>query len=64
MMLYICTKFCEKYLKGFQSFSLFSRHDFQTEIFKGEKFHENVSGVMVLVLCTSPDGALYFYQVP
>ena len=42
----------------------FSRQDFQTEIFEGEKFHKNANGVMILVLCTSPDDALYFYQVP
>ena len=60
MMLYICTKFHDNISKGFQ----ISRHDFQTEIFKGEKFYKNVNVVMVLVLCTSPDSALYFYQVP
>ena len=29
------------------------------QIFKGELFHKNVGGVMVLVLCTSSDDAFY-----
>ena len=62
MMLYICTKFRESISKGFKVF--FIRHDFQTEIFNGEKFHKKVNGVIFLVLCISPDGALCFYQVP
>ena len=61
MMLYICTKFRENISKGFK---VFEQIDFQTEISKGEKFHKNVGGIMVIVLCTSPDSALYFYQVP
>ena len=40
-----------------------SRHVFQTETFKGELFHKNVDGVMVIVLGTSPDGAFRLYQV-
>ena len=39
-----------------------SRHNFQTKIFQGEYFHKIVNGLMVLVLCTLPDGALYFYK--
>ena len=61
MAIYICTKFRENISKGLK---IFSRHNFQTEIFKGEKFHKNINGVIVLVHCKSPDGALYFYQVP
>ena len=61
MMLYIVPSF----VKISQRVSkFFSRLNLQTEIFKGEKFHKNVNGVMVLVLCTSPDSALYFYIVP
>ena len=30
---------------------------------KGNNSIKHVDGVMVLVFCTSPDGALYLYQV-
>ena len=39
-----------------------SRHDFQTEIWKGNNSIQTVDGVMVLVLCSSSDDALYLYQ--
>ena len=39
------------------------RHNVQTEILKGNNSIKNVDGVMVLVLCSLPDGALYLYQV-
>ena len=62
MMLNICTKFRENISKCFKIFRADTIS--KTEIFKREKFHKNVNGVIVLVLCTSPDSALYFYQVP
>ena len=47
-----------------------SKHDFQIEIFKGEYFHKNVNGVIVLVLCNLPDseewsgGAMVLDKLP
>ena len=59
MTLYICTKFQQNISKGFRVIE-----QTHTEIYKGAKFHKkNVGGVTVLVLCTSPDNALYLSQV-
>ena len=53
MMLYICTKFRKKYLKGFQSFAAdaISKLKFS----KGNNSIKKINGVMVLVFCTLPD---------
>ena len=37
---------------------LLSGHDFQ-----GELFSRNVGGIVVLILCSSPDNAIYLYQI-
>ena len=59
MMLYICTKFRENISKGFK---VFEQTRFQKLKFsKGNNSINNENGVMVLVLCTWPDSALYFY---
>ena len=58
MTLYICTKFQKQYLKGFQSYKLNMYQNLQRAL-----FHENIDGVMILVLCTSPDTALYLSQI-
>ena len=76
MILYISTKICENISKGFRVIEwtsymkiskrvskLLSGHDFQTEIFQGAQFRKNVGEVMVLVLSTSSENALYMYQV-
>ena len=60
-MLYICTKFQEKYPKGFQSYQ-----DDAVCIMKFSKGLNSVNsfgGVMVLILSTLSDGVLYLYQV-
>ena len=60
MKLYICTKVCGKT----QQFSkLLSKHDFQTEIFKGHNSLKNVGKVMVLNLCTTSYDALYLVYI-
>ena len=61
VMLYISTKFCENYLKRYQSY----RADTISilKITKGNNSAKNVSGVTFLYLCTSSGHALYFYQV-
>ena len=58
MTLYICTKFQENISKDFKVIK--GTH---TEITKGHNSIKYVDGVTVLVLCTSPDNALYFSQV-
>ena len=58
IILYTCTKFQENISKGFRVIE--RTH---TEIYKGAQFHKNVSGVMILVLYTSPDNALYLSQI-
>ena len=60
MMLYICTKFCEKKMKNLQ---LLKGHYFQTEIFKGHNSLKNVGQLMVLNIYTLSYDALYLYQV-
>ena len=60
-MLYICTKFHENISRGFSVIE--QKHDFHSEIFKGQNFVKNVDGVTVLVLCISSDDALYLYKV-
>ena len=60
MMLYICTKFQENISKGFTVTA-----DVIC-IMKFTKEHnsvKSVDGVIVPVLCTSSDNALYLYQV-
>ena len=57
IVLYICTKFQEKYLKGFQSYQ-----EDAVCILKFSKGHTSVNsvgGVMALVLSTLSDGVLY-----
>ena len=58
MMLYISTKKISHKVP-----ELLSGHNFYTKIYNGGKFHKNISRIMVLVLCTSPDNAFYLYQV-
>ena len=58
MTLYICTKFQENISKDFRVIE--RTH---TEIYKGALFHKNEGGVMVIVLCTLPENALYLNQV-
>ena len=58
MMLYICTKLQKNISKGFRV-----TERTHTKIYKEAYFHRNVDGVMELVLCTSPDNALYLSQV-
>ena len=55
IVFYICTKFNENISKGFK-------------VIEGTQFprgimSKNVGGAMVLVLCSSPDNALYLYQI-
>ena len=57
--LYICTNLRDNISKGFK---LLSRHDFHSDIFKGTYLRKNVGGVMVHVLYTKSDNALYLYQ--
>ena len=58
MMLYICTKFQEKYLKGFQSY----REDAVCimKFSKGLNSVNSFGGVMVLVLSTLSDWCFIF----
>ena len=42
---------------------LLSEHNVPTEIFKGAQFHQDVGGVLVLNLCTWPNGDICLYQV-
>ena len=58
MALYICTKFQENISKGFRI-----TKQSHTKIYLGVKFHKNVGGVTILILCISPDNALYLSQV-
>ena len=61
MMLYSCTKFQNKYLKGFQSYQ-----EDAVCILKFSKEHNcvnSVDGVMALVLTILSDSVLYLYQV-
>ena len=63
-MFYICTKLCRSISYGFRVTDLNSRVDARVvTIYKGAQFRKTVDGVMVLNLCTSPDDALYLYQV-
>ena len=58
LTLYICTKFQENISRGFRVTEWT-----HTDIYKGALSHNNVDGVMVLVLCTYSDNALYLSQV-
>ena len=60
MMVYICTKFYENILVGMK---IIERTRFTWEKFQRHNSVKNVGGVMVLVLCTSSDGGLYFNKV-
>ena len=53
IMLYIFTEFCENISKGLKVIVKFA---------KGHNSIKHVGGVVVLVLCTSFDDALYLYQ--
>ena len=55
MVLYVSIKFHENISKGFKVIE-------PTQFPRGI-IQQNVSGVMVLVLCTSSDDALYLYKV-
>ena len=60
-MIYICTKFHDNISKDFL---VIERARFPIFIFsKGNNSVEKVSGVMVLVLCTSSDHILHLYKV-
>ena len=59
MTLYICTKFQENISKGFRVNERTHTENLQ----RGINSIRNVDGVTVLVLCTSPDNALYFSKV-
>ena len=48
---------------SFTVLKILSGHYFQTENYRGTLCGENASGVMVLILCTLSDRALYLYQV-
>ena len=61
MMLYISMNFHENILKGFQVIER-ARND-QCQILKGNNYKTVQTRVMVLVLCTWSDDALYFYEV-
>ena len=56
-MLYICTKFCENISKdlGVIAISI-------VKFAKGHNSVKKLGGVMVLVLCTCYDDALYLHQ--
>ena len=65
MVLVLCTSpdtafiFLPSSMKISQRVSkLLSRHDFQ-----GKYFSRNVGEVMVLVISSSPDNAIYLYQI-
>ena len=58
MILYICTKFQENISKGCRVIE--RTH---TGIYKGDNSIKKFGGVTVLILCTSPDNALYLRQV-
>ena len=62
MMLYICTKFHKKYLKGFLRVILRTRFPI-FKFSKGNNSVKNVGGVKVFVLCLLSDDALYLYKV-
>ena len=53
-----CIKFQEIISKGFRV-----TEQSDTKIYKEVLFYINVGGIMVLVLCTLPDNALYLRQV-
>ena len=61
MMLYISMKFHENILNGFQVFER-TRND-HWQISKGNNSKNVFTRVMVLVVCTSSDNALYFYEI-
>ena len=61
IMLYICTRFCEKYPEGFGSSSADTISS--VKFAEGHNSVKNVDGVMVLVLYMSFDDALYWYKV-
>ena len=60
LMLNSCTKFQENVSKGFR---VIERMRCILKFAKGHNSVKNVGGVMVLVLSTMSDNALYLYQV-
>ena len=56
-MIYICTKFHEIIFVNYRADTIFI-----LIISKGHNSAKNVSGVMVLFLCTSSGDTLYLYQ--
>ena len=61
MMLYISMKFRENILNGFQAIE--RTQNGHCQISKGNNSKNELRRVMVLVVCTSSDDALYFYEV-
>ena len=60
MTLYICTKFQENISKGFK---VIIKRGHILKFTKGHNSIKNVDGVMVLVLWTLSDNALYFSHI-
>ena len=61
IVVYISTKVHEKYSRRYQSYR--ANTVFIRKFSKGHNSLKNVGGVTVLVLCTSSDDGLYFYNV-
>ena len=61
IVLYICTKFHENISKGFRVTEL--TQFLVSKFSKRHRFIENIGGVMILVLNTFSDHALYLYKV-
>ena len=59
--LYICTKFHENILDCIKVVER-TNVSFEKKQSKGHDSVKNVVGVMVLFLCTTPDGGLYLYK--
>ena len=61
MMLYMSMKFHENILNGFQVVE--GTQNYDCRISQGNNSKNVLTRVMVLVLCTLSDDALYFYEV-